>query len=156
LVSRQELNIEYPIALSLSSDETRMAITGVRKTGNTYHGLILIYDIGAQAVTKEILLINVFPTASLRDGSFKWIAGKPWLLAYGDAIEGECSGVALYFLNIEDSGSSFCIPTTGDAIGDPDLSADLSRIVFLSPVRLRVDYVMIGDLTSDYRSRLER
>jgi hypothetical protein len=154
LISRRELNIEYPIALSLSSDGTTLAIRALRRIEETNLGLIIIFDIETGTVTQELVPGQLFPQVSLGDENFGWVPDKWWLLAKGNIPQGECYNYALYFFSVADPSNSFCIPSVRGVIAAPDLSPDLSHIAFLTVVGPGATYVTLADLTPEYRSRL--
>ncbi len=155
LVSRQTLDIEFPSALSLASDQRSLAIYGIRRVNGENQSVIILYDIPSRSVIKEISVSQIDPQLSLLDDGLRWVNGKRWILVYGGTTTDKCAPVALYFFNVDAPSDNFCIPVANGTIHAPDLSPDLSQLVFLAPVRPQVDYVMIADLMSEYRLRLK-
>ncbi len=166
LISRQELGVRSIITLVLSPDETNLLIYGER--GEQYshtQPLFLLYDLEGQQVVKEIAVEQLLPrlkdyptvrgTFSGQRPNFVEVNGKRWVISTVNAPEGECYNYALFFLNIDDISKNFCIPTVKGIVSEVAISPDLSKIAFLTVSGPSVFYVMVADLTPEYRERLE-
>ncbi len=154
IASRQDLNITFPSALSLSSDDDRLAIYAIRRLDASNESVIIIYDLANRVVTREIPLSQIDPQLGLLDGGFEWVRGKQWIFTYGSTSQGDCAPVALHFINTDNLPTSFCISTVDGTIHGPALSPDLSHIVYTIPVQPQRDFVMLASLAPEYRVRL--
>jgi Tol biopolymer transport system component len=154
LISRQKLKVESIDELSLAADGTILAVRGIRHINSRITSVILIYDLEARVARKEIVPRQVFPDLTMGDLSLQLAGNHQWILFEGNVPEGKCFRNALFFLSTEDPALSFCIPTVGDPIKVPSLSPDARHIAFTSLVGPGANYVMLADLTSEYRSQL--
>jgi hypothetical protein len=155
LITRQQLGVEEITGVSLTSDEKLLAISGTRQMNDGKRIVLIIYDLAARAVLQEIIPSQVFPHTYIVNGDVGWIQGHSWLVSYGATSQGACARNALLFFNTVSSSNSFCIPTSGDSIGYAEVSPAATQLVFLTPVTPGTNYVMIADLTPEYRARLK-
>lgn len=171
LVTRQALNVSSFVTFALSPDETTLAIYAVRlgpdnpKVYTTNQVLMIFYNLNSHSVTREITPNQeipdlrtdpTLPNASIAGEHLTWLQGKQWLFDKGYAAEGPCYNYNLFFLNIEHPPNSFCIPSVEGIIAEPAISPDLSQIAFKSVLGPGADYLMLADLTTEYRSRIDK
>jgi len=155
LVTRQQINAKDILSVSLSPDENLLVISATREMDEGDRIVLIVFDLASRAVVGEIVPSQVFPHSYISNGDVGWVAGHTWLAAYGTASQGECKRYAMFFFDIANSANSFCIPTADNSIGYAEISPDASQVVFLTPVSPGNNYIMLGDLTPAYRTRLK-
>lgn len=166
LVLRQELNIKFITTISLSPDETKLLIYGHREISDTrFKSLLIIYDLETKRIVQEIDLNEMFASGDLDEYHraafgdqylyFTQVKDEEWVVGNFHAFKGQCYNYAVFFLNLSNPSRNFCIPTDEGAIADTSISPDLSKIAYLTIASgLGRNYVMVAELTPEYRTRL--
>jgi Tol biopolymer transport system component len=156
LLSRQDLNVDRAFTLALSEDGEKLAIWGGRQSAGENISVVAIYDFKSKAITKQITPNTRFPGLMMGDSDVQWVGdGHQWLLFEGSVPAGECYRNAVFFLNTEDPGLDFCLPTVGVPVKDPSLSPDASRFTFTTFADGILRYVMLATLLPEYQSKLK-
>ena len=90
------------------------------------------------------------------DSDVQWVnGGRQWLLFEGSVPAGECYKNAVFFLNTENPGLDFCIPTAGAPVKAPGVSPDASRLSFITFADTTRRYVMLADMLPKYQAKLK-
>lgn len=154
LLSRQELNVKRALELSLSADGETLAIRGIRQVNGDNISVVTIYNLKSDTIVAEVIPRQTFTNLTMGDLSLQWASDSKWILLEGSVPDGKCSKNAVFFLKIENTEDSFCIPTVGDPISSPNLSPDGKHLAFITYVGR--EYVMLADLTLEYLLKLGR
>jgi WD40 repeat protein len=156
LLSRRDLNVDRALTLALSEDGERLAIRGIRQSSGENISVLVVYDFKSKSITKQIIPSERFPSLMMGDSDVQWVGdGHQWLLFEGSVPAGECYKNAVFFLNPENPGLDFCIPTAGAPAKDPGLSPDASRFTFTTFADGILRYVMLADMPPKYQSKLK-
>jgi len=167
LVTRQELNVKSISTMSLSPDETKLLLYVDRNLGGLHRQpWFIVYNLVTQHIDQEIDQDQVLSQSSSvphvqgtffeQKSSFVEVSGNRWVIDNVAVPEGECYNYAIYFLNLDDLSRNFCIPSVKGIVSDVAISPDLSKIAYVTVVGPGVSYVMVADLTAEYRARLGR
>lgn len=162
LLKAQDIELQYLATLTLSADDKTILIRGLHEENGLSLGQIVIYELETQTVLDRLIPSEIIPAGNINypvpaigDGTnFGWVDGQRWLLASANTPGGDCYNYALFFFDTHDLQNSFCIPTVEGVFDYPTISPDLSRISYITVVSPGNYYVMIGNVTSNLRDKL--
>jgi hypothetical protein len=165
LLRCEDINVDSITYLALSTNKRHLLIYAHRKKP-TFESLFFVYDLESHRTIREIEIqkwikdgnYDEHHPATVEDTapSFVQIGNQEWIVTGLSAPKGDCQSQALYFFNVDDPDQSFCIPAKEPPVVAPALSPDLSQIALVSPVNMSTGYLMLVELTAEYRARLER
>jgi hypothetical protein len=138
-------------------------VYGAHDDNGQLEAQLVIYNLETQTLLQRIIPSRIVPSANIDyppagisdDSNMGWVGGQRWLLAKTITPGGECYNYALFFFDTHDLQNSFCIPGMDGPFSAPAISPDLSKISYITAVSPGVEYVMIGDVTSDLLDKLE-
>ncbi len=160
LVTRQQLNIDYPAAIALSPNGKLLLIDGI--STDVRESPYIVFDIPNQTIGETFnprKMIPVTETPNLQPGmaiylNWGWVGGEQWILASINTPNGDCYNYALFFIDTQNLNNSLCIPTSQGPFAAPTLTPDLSHIAYITVEGPGAYYVMIGELPADIQVKL--
>jgi Tol biopolymer transport system component len=162
VVKAGDLDLQHLSMFAFTPDEKTLLLYGYSQESGETQALIVIYELETRTILKKFQPSDIIPSTNknypgpgLGDSTnYGWVGGNRWFLTAVNAPSGSCYNYALFFFDMHDLPSSFCIPAVGGIVGDPAISPDLTRISYVTMAGPRDGYVVVGKLTSDLIDKL--
>lgn len=164
LLDAQSIGFNYIGMVALSKDENVLLLAGATESDpEPLRYQIILYDLANQNVLKRFSPSQVidpqnteypWPTLRYRSNS-DWVSGKQWFLGNTNTASGDCYNYAIYFFDTSNLSNSFCIPTEHGIVTDAVMAPDLSKISYITVVGPGQTYLMVSDIPSELRERLQ-